>query len=170
MSFVVLAVFGTVAYAAMLPADRGAAHQLRASGTLKIKDSRGRNAIVGMQHMLPGDSVSGTVDIGNASKKVRENFTVGLSRLVEATGSGGGHLSNRLMLVVQRLFTNRRPQTLYAGPLRQMPLISLGTMRPKETHTYQFTVSFPQASSTLDNRFQGGAVSLQFTWYARQAK
>ncbi len=170
MSFAVLAVFGTVAYAAMLPADRGAAHQLRQSGIVKIKDSCGRNPIVGMQHMMPGDSASGTVNIGNASKNVPANFTVGLSRLAETAGSGGGHLSNRLVLVVQRLFPNRRPQTLYDGPLRQMPLVGLGTMRPKETRTYQFTVSFPEASSTLDDRFLGGAVSLQFTWYARQAK
>jgi hypothetical protein len=170
MSFVVLAVFGAVAYAAMLPDNSASAHQLRLSGPVKIKDSHGNAAIVGMRRMQPGDSVSGSVNIGNASKKVRASFTVGLSRLVEVGGSGGGRLSDRLTLVVRRLSTSRRPETLYSGPLRRMPLVALGKMRPREIRTYQFTVAFPETSPVFDNRFQGAAVSLEFTWYARQAR
>jgi hypothetical protein len=170
MSAVILALLGTVAYAAMRPTDRGPAHQFRSSGRVKIKNSLGHKPIVGMLHMMPGDSVSGTVNIKNASKKVKANMFVGLSHMSETLGAGGGRFSNRLVLVVRRVSRCRRPQTLYAGPLRQMPLIKLGKFRRKETRTYMFTVTFPRGPNALDDRFMGGGVSLRFTWYARQAR
>jgi len=58
---------------------------------------------------------------------------------------------------------------LYRDPLRRMPLMNLGKLRPRETPTYKFTALFPEGSSNLDNRFQSSAVSLQFTWFARRA-
>ena len=80
--------------------------------------------------------------IGNASK-LRASFYLGLSRLVETQGAGGGRLSYRLMLTVKRLATHRRPQLVYAGPLRQMPLVKLGVFRPRETRTFRFSVLSP---------------------------
>ena len=125
---VILVLLGTVAYAAVRPASDEAAKQLlQRSGRVKIKNSRGGDALVGMRGMLPGDSVAGTVTIGNASKKLRARFYLGLSKLVETQGTGGGRLSYRLVLTVKRLATNRRPQLVYSGPLRQMPLLKLGT-------------------------------------------
>ena len=141
---VVLVLLGTVAYAAVLPGGDEAARQLsHRSGKVRIKNSRGGDALVGMQGMLPGDNVAGTVDIGNASK-VRARFYLGLSKLVETTGVGGGRLSYRLMLTVKRLSTTRRPELVYSGPLRQMPLLKLGKFKPRETRTYRFTVTVPR--------------------------
>ena len=168
---VVLALLAAVAYAAIgSPADQSSAKLFRAAGKVKIKNSRGGDALLGMQHMLPGDRVSGTVRIGSASKKARARFSLGLSKLVETKGPGGGRLSYRLVLVVKRLRSGRRAQVLYWGPLRRMPLVKLGKLRPRETRRYKFTVLFPEGPSSLDNRFQGSAVSLQFTWFARQAR
>jgi hypothetical protein len=168
---VVLILLAAVAYAAVkAPADPSPAKLLRAAGTVKISNSRGGDALVGMKDMMPGDRVSGTVKIGNASRKIRERFYLGLSKLVETNGPNGGRLSYRLVLVVKRLSAARRPQVLYRGPLRRMPLMKLGKFRPRETRKYKFTVLFPEGPSSLDNRFQGSAVSLQFTWLARQAR
>ena len=167
---VILVLLGTVAYAAVRPTDDGAAKQLsQRSGRVKIRNSRGGDALVGMQGMLPGDRVAGTVQIGNASK-VRARFYLGLSRLVETQGAGGGRLSYRLVLTVKRLSTTRRPQLIYSGPLRQMPLVKLGVFRARETRTYRFAVLFPDGGTSMDDRFQRASTSLQFTWYARRAR
>jgi hypothetical protein len=167
---VVLVLLGTVAYAAVRPGNDDAAKQLsQRSGRIKIKNSRGGDALVGMQGMLPGDSAAGTVKIGNASK-MRARFYLGLSKLVENQGTGGGRLSSRLVLTVKRLSTTRRPQLIYSGPLRQMPLVKLGVFRGKETRTYRFAVLFPEGGPTMDDRFQRASTSLQFTWYARRAR
>jgi hypothetical protein len=170
MTAVVLSLLGTVAYAAMLPTRDGARDQFKAAGRVKIKNSLGRDPILGMQGMAPGDRVSGTVNIGNASKKLRANFFVGLSKLVETPGTGGGRLSDRLVLTVERISKKRRPQRIYRGPLRQMPLVKLGKYRAKETRSYRFTVSFPNDATAYSSRYYNGAVSLQFTWYARKAR
>jgi hypothetical protein len=167
---VILVLLGTVAYAAVRPSDEEAAQQLsQRSGRVRIKNSRGGDALVGMQGMLPGDHVAGTVKIGNASK-VRARFTLGLSKLLETSGTGGGRLSYRLVLTVKRLSAKRRPQLMYSGPLRQMPLVRLGVFRPKETRTYSFAVRFPEGGAGMDDRFQRASTSLQFTWYARRAR
>jgi hypothetical protein len=168
---VVLILLGTVAYAAVRPASDEAARQLsQRSGRVKIRNSRGGDALVGMRGMLPGDRVTGTVDIGNASRKLRARFYLGLSKLVETQGTGGGRLSYRLVLTVKRLSAKRRPQLVYSGPLRQMPLLKLGALRPRETRTYQFAVLFPRGGLSADDRFQQASTSLQFTWYARRAR
>jgi hypothetical protein len=170
LAAVVLVLLGTVAYAAVRPANDEAARQLRhRSGRIRIKNSRGGDALVGMQGMLPGDHVAGTVTIGNASRQ-RARFYLGLSKLVETQGTGGGRLSYRLVLTVKRVSTKRRPQLIYSGPLRQMPLIKLGAFRARETRTYRFAVLFPAGGTSMDDRFQRASTSLQFTWYARRAR
>jgi hypothetical protein len=167
---VILVLLGTVAYAAVRPTNDGTKELLQRSGRVKIKNSRGGDALVGMRGMLPGDQVAGTVTIGNASKKQRARFYLGLSKLIETQGTGGGRLSYRLVLVVKRLAANRRPQLVYSGPLRQMPLLKLGTFKSRETRTYQFAVLFPEGGPVMDDRFQAATTSLQFTWYARRAR
>jgi hypothetical protein len=166
---VILVLLGTVAYAAVLPGGDEAAKQLHRSGKVRIKNSRGGDALVGKLGMLPGDHVAGTVDIGNASK-VRARFYLGLSKLVETTGAGGGRLSYRLMLTVKRLSATRRPQLVYSGPLRQMPLLKLGKFKPREKRTYRFEVLFPAGGTSTDGRFMQASTSLQFNWYARRAR
>ena len=167
---VVLVLLGTVAYAAVKPASDEAARQLSRSGRVRIRNSRGGDALVGMRGMVPGAHVAGTVKIGNASKKQGARFYLGLSKLIETQGTGGGRLSYRLVLVVRRLSLKRRPRLVYSGPLRQMPLLKLGTFRPRETRTYTFTVRFPQGDAATDNSFQAATTSLRFTWYARAAR
>lgn len=167
MAAVVLALLGTVVYAAVLPTRDEAAKQVyRASGRVKIKNSLGRDPILGMRNMMPGDRVSGTVKIGNAGR-MRARFSLGLSKLVEYQSPAGGRLSYRLVLVIKRLQTKRRPQLVYSGPLHVMPRLQLGTFRPRETRRYKFSVLFPESEPAMDSRFVGAGTTVQFTWYAR---
>jgi hypothetical protein len=166
---VILTTLGAVAYAAVQTTRDDAAAMYRASGRVRIRNSHGGDALLGMQRMLPGDRTSGKVRIGNAGK-VKAKFSLGLSRMVERKGLGGGLLSMRLVLKVERLSTTRRPVLVYQGPLRRMPLLALGTFKRGESRLYRFTVLFPPADDGIDNRYQGGFVSLQFTWYARGAR
>ncbi len=163
---VVLVTLGAVAYAAVQTTRQETAALYRAAGPVRIRNNHGGDALVGMRNMLPGDTATGRVRIGNNSR-VKARFSVGISRLVERKGSGGGLLSMRLVLVVERLSITRRPVLVYQGPLRRMPLLRLGVFRPHETRTYRFRVLFPRGGDTIDNRYQGGSASLRFTWYAR---
>jgi hypothetical protein len=166
---IVLVLLGTVAYAAVRPANDDAFRQLTRSGRVRIKNSLGGDALVGMQGMMPGDTTTGTVKIGNASK-APARFFLGLSKLVETPGSGGGRLSYRLVLTVKRLSTKHRPILVYTGPLRQMPMLKLGTFRAKESRTYRFSVLFPEGGSAVDYPYQQASTSLEFDWYARRAR
>lgn len=74
------------------------------------------------------------------------------------------------MLTVKRLSARRRPQLIYSGPLREMPMLRLGAFRPRETRMYSFSVLFPEGGPSVDDRFQRAATSLQFNWYARRAR
>ena len=165
----VLVLLGTVAYAAVRPANDDAFRQLARSGRVRIKNSLGGDALVGMQGMLPGDITTGTVRIGNASK-VRARFYLGLSKLIETPGSGGGRLSYRLVLTVKQLSTRHRPILIYTGPLRQMPMLKLGKFRPRESRTYRFSVLFPEGGPVLDDSYEQASTSLEFDWYARRAR
>ena len=93
------------------------------------------------------------VTIGNGSK-VRARFYLGLSKLVDVQATGGGSLSYRLVLTVKRLSTKRRPQLVYTGPLRQLPMVKLGTFRPRERRIYRFTVFFPESGPAMDDQFR----------------
>jgi hypothetical protein len=169
MSAVVLATLGAVAYAAVYVDKQDAEAMYQASGRIHIRNSKGGDALVGMQNMMPGDWTSGQVRIGNASK-VKARISLGLSRLVEQKSVNGGQLSLRLVLRVERLTITRRPILVYQGPLRRMPLLGLGVFKPKQSYLYRFTVVFPPGGDAIDNRYSGGSVSLAFTWYARGAK
>ena len=166
---VVLVLLGTVAYAAVRPGNDDAAKQLQRSGRIRIKNSRGGDALVGMQGMLPGDHTTGTVRIGNASK-VRARFYLGLSKLVEAQGVGGGRLSYRLMLTVKRVSAHRRPQLVYTGPLRQMPLVKLGVFKPRETGPTASRCCSRPAGRARTTASRARRPAWQFTWYARRAR
>jgi hypothetical protein len=168
-SAVVLVLLGTVAYAAVKPGNDDVFRQLGRGGRVRIKDSMGRDALVGMHGMMPGDTTSGTVQIGNASK-VRASFYLGLSRLTETPGPGGGRLSYRLVLTVKRLSTRHRPILVYTGPLRQMPMLKLGVFKPRESRTYRFSVLFPEGGPVMDEAYQQASTSLDFNWYARRAR
>ena len=163
---VVLVLLAAVAYATVLTTQQHAPSLHRASGHLRIRNSRGGDALVGMQQMLPGQQRSGTVTIGNAGK-AKARFSLGLSRLTDKAGQGDGLLSLRLVLVVQRLSYRGRPVLVYRGLLRRMPLLNLGTFRAGQASRFRFTVLFPNGAADVDDGYQGASLSLQFTWYAR---
>ena len=168
---VVLALLGTVAYAAVRPGNDDAAKQfLQRSGRVRISNSRGDDALVGMQGMLPGDRRAGTVKIGNASK-VRARFYLGLSKLVETTGAGGGRLSYRLVLTVKRLSTTAAATArLLRSAAADAARSSSATSTPRGDAHLPLRRALPRGGASMDDRFQRATTSLQFNWYARRAR
>ena len=86
--------------------------------------------------------------------------TSGLSKLVETRASGGGRLSYRLVLTVKRLSTRRRPQLVYTGPLRQMPLVKLGVFRPEGDAHLPLLRAVPRGRDEHGRPLPGASTSL----------
>lgn len=142
---------------------------LYTSGKIKMSNSRKGTAIVSMQRMMPGDTVSGTVVIGNRSR-VRANYWLKKANLVDHPGTNGGPFSKYLILQVTRLNGTRPPRVLYRGALGAMPTLYLGKFRPRSRATYRFTVTFPDRGPRYDNLYQGCSVSVDFRWYASRLR
>jgi hypothetical protein len=135
-----------------------------ASGGLTVSNSRDGEAILGAQGMRPGDRVTGTVRIGNASTLPAE---LSLSRAAEAEtpGVGGALLSARLQLLVQDVTAGPAPLTVYNGQLTEMGLIPLGAFAPGESRDYLFAAFLPNGGAA-DDALQGARLSQGFVWRA----
>jgi len=167
----ILVLLGTVAYADVQPTNDDSLKQRRSrGGRVKISNSRGGKAILGCQAMGPGNSGKGSVVIGNKNKKRKARFFLAMSNLVDSPGNSVGRLSYRLVLKVQRISNKRRPQTVYYGPLRDLPMVGLGVFKPREKRTYLFTMTFADRGAALDNAYQTSSTSVTFNWYARPAR
>jgi hypothetical protein len=165
---VVLVLLGTVAYASVLP-DRGeAAGGPRLLSGVRIGDSRGSGSIVSMRGMVPGDQTTGVVRIRNTGR-VSARFSLGVARLRETRGAGGGLLSRRLVITVERLRRYRLPRLEYRGLLWELRGVKLGVFRPGERRAYRFRVVFPSRGAD-DNRLMGARTRLSFRWTARTVR
>ncbi len=166
---VVLVLLGTVAYASVLPSRGTAARGLRLHSGVRIGDSRGSGPIVSMRGMVPGDHVRGVVRIRNKGR-VSARFSLGVARLKEARGAGGGRLSRRLVLTVKLLRRHHRARLVYRGPLWKLRRAKLGVFRPGERRTYRFRVVFPSRGANSDNRLMGASARLSFRWSAHAVR
>lgn len=131
-----------------------------ATGAALVSDSLGGDAIVRADRIGPGDSVTGSVTILNAGDATGA-FTLAQSGLTDTPGSGGGALSNRLLLDVQEVLSGR---TVYSGPIGAMDTRALGYLRPAESRAYRFTVTFPHGAG--DDVFSQSAMTVAFDWTA----
>jgi hypothetical protein len=159
---VVLVLLGAVAYASVLPSRGEAAGGPRLLGGVRIGDSRGSGPIVSMRGMVPGDQAAGVVRIQNRGR-VSARFALGVARLREARGAGGGLLSRRLVITVERLRRHRLPRLEYRGLLWELRGVRLGVFRPGERRTYRFRVAFPSRGAS-DDRLMGARTRLSFRW------
>lgn len=124
----------------------------------------GRHTLtLGMQGMLPGDSVTGSATVANAGSAAGR-FSLGLGRLADHPGPTGGSLAQALRLVVVDV-TGGGARTVYAGAIGSLPSVDLGLFRPGQQGSYRFTVSFPGAAATHYD-FAGSTLSVAFAWTA----
>lgn len=149
----------------------------KASGELVLTNSRAGKAIVGASGMLPGESVSGTVRIGNAGFE-RPRLELVARRIRGTPGPHGGDLADALRIRVERLGVKGSTgaggsnETIYRGPLKKMGRQSLGRLGPFKGHRYQVAVTLPNSgpppsATTGDNAYQGSLATLDLVWRAR---
>lgn len=136
-----------------------------ASGALQISNSRAGQSVFGAAAMRPGQTVTGSVRIGNAGD-VAGRFSVRPADVIDAPGPYGGVLSARLQLALVDVTRAGQPVTVYAGTAAAFGAVQLGTFEPGAQRDYVVAATLPVDS---DNSFQGSALSLGLEWRASGA-
>jgi hypothetical protein len=157
--FAVLALAAIVA-AARSPRAEAQPSTIRTSGGM-VSNSKNGSAILS-GNLGPGDSLSGTVTIGNIGNEAGV-FTLSASHLLDSPGPGGGSFAGRLLLTVDDVTNPAAPVRVYLGPLGALPSTALGSFDRFATRTYLFTVSWPDGGAA-DSAFTGSALSVEFDW------
>jgi len=133
------------------------------SGALAHTNSKDGSAILSLDKMKPADTVSGTVTLRNTGD-IPGTFTLSKSALRDTPGPNGGELSSKLDVAIVDKGDSR---AIYSGKLGAMGDRALGAYAPGEAHTYQFTVTFPDAGTpasdtTGDNAYKASGVSVSY--------
>ena len=132
------------------------------AGSMSQVNSAGNAAIMSAQGLVPGERVEGEATIQNAGD-ARGDFRLLATDVEDDPGSGGGLLSERLVLRVEDADVGEQ---VYEGPLGELDA-DLGTWAPEETHRYVFVVTFPAHAD--DDAFQRSTLTATFVWDAVQA-
>jgi len=116
--------------------------------------------------MKPGDTVQGTVTIANDGD-LAGTFSLSTSNLSDTAGANGGKLSDVLKV---KIVDQATPAvTIYDGLIKSVGTAAAGTFAAGASHTYQFTVTFPDAgtpgtATTGDNAYKNSSMSIEFDW------
>jgi spore coat-associated protein N len=128
------------------------------------------SAILSMSKMKPGDVQTGSVTIKNTGD-LSGAFTLSMVKTddVVATNAGAGHLFDVLKLKIEDAGT-----VVYNGNLKDFTSKALGVYAAGDSHTYDFTVTFPNggtpgSNTTGDNIYQGSSTTVEFDWAAVQS-
>lgn len=132
-----------------------------ASGVLA--SSRDGSAILSVDGIKPGESENGTVTLTNGAPGV-QTLTLSSAALADTAGAGGGLLSRRLVLTVERVSPD--PAVLFAGAMGDLGAVAAGELSGRAAATYRFTVLFPEGGTAIDDAYQGGSASVTWRWQA----
>jgi hypothetical protein len=136
------------------------------AGGLSIFNSKSGGAIFSSGPLVPGESTTGTVTIGNTGRGSGQ-FFLSTTSLSETAGSGGGLLSQRLALVVTDVSDPAHPVSVYQGLLSQMQDVRVGTLRAGELRDYRFVVTFLDPGGALaDAAYSNARLRATFSWTA----
>lgn len=131
-----------------------------ADGALALSNSHADQAIVSARGMMPGDSVSGTLTLGNTGEQPGA-LMLSRAAMVEAPGLGGGRLSDVLTLTIEDVAGGE----MVAGELGGLERIRLQDLAAGERRTYRFTVSWPAAGPRgADNAYMAGSLQVDYAW------
>jgi spore coat-associated protein N len=135
------------------------------SGNLHHTNSKAGSAILTASKMKPGDSVQGTVTIANDGD-LAGTFSLSTSNLADTPGANGGKMSDVLQLQIVDQTTST---TICNGAIKSVGTVAAGSYAAGASHTYQFTVTFPDGgtpggATTGDNAYKSSSMSIQFDW------
>lgn len=136
-------------------------------GSFSFANSREAMPVFTATNIGPGDSAEGTVEITNEGS---EAIAVTLAKrdLLDTPGSGGGILSQRLVL---RISGPASASSIYEGPLATMQPLSLGRLGPGTSRRYEFVATLPESGITSagENALQSASTSVAYSWTTQAA-
>jgi hypothetical protein len=133
-----------------------------AKGVLRISNSLDGRAILTAPNLAPGQGASGQVTVRNDGG-MRGRFRLAQRITADRAGAGGGLLSQRLQLTIERVGAS--PASVYSGPIAGMRKSRLGRIAPRAARTYAFHVFLPEGG-TSDDAFQGASLTVDYRWTA----
>jgi len=142
-----------------------------ATGSLTVDNSKNGAAVLTASGLVPGDSSNGTVQISNTGSS-SGTFTLATANLKDTPGTPGGPpLSGKVDLLIEDTTVAGTPKQIYTGKLNAVPTIQLGKWNAGESHTYKFTITFPDTGTpssptTGDNAYKNASTSVDFVWNA----
>jgi spore coat-associated protein N len=133
------------------------------AGNLMHTNGKDGNPVLTVSKLKPGQSDSGTVSIMNTGD-IDGVFSVAQSVTSDSTAPVNPFAS-KLRLKVED--TTAGGAALYDGVLGSMPTVAANTIAPGATHTYKFTVTFPDGGPNgADNAYKGASLEADFDWEA----
>lgn len=165
---VVLALAGLAV--ALGQGHRPPAHaKIFAKGILRISNSLDGRAILTAPNLAPGQGASGQVTVRNDGG-LRGRFQLAQRITAEHPGAGGGLLSQRLQLTIERTIerVGGSNASVYSGPIAGMAKSRLGRIAPGAARTYAFHVFLPEGGAA-DDAYQGASLTLDYRWTATAA-
>jgi hypothetical protein len=141
--------------------------ETRSKGRVVITNSRRGTAVLRATRLTPGKKVSGTVRIGNRS---RRTVVLRLKKRIQKqiVGPYGAKLAPRLWLRVVDVTRKKRPRVLFNGWLTKMKVRKIGAIRPGRFRRIRFIVRWPAKgrAAVRAERAMGSTVRVRFLWYA----
>lgn len=151
----VIATSAVFASGASFTANTANASNVFSTGTLAMSNTpNGMSTTI--SNMVPGDFHTGTVTIKNTGD-VAGHFYLEPVTISAATKN----LDTKLRLVVLDGSTE-----IYNGTLAGLGQKDLGTYAVNDSHTFTFTVTFPDGGVGADNSYMGATATAAFNWTA----
>lgn len=134
------------------------------AGNLSHTNSKAGAAILTADKMKPGQTVTGSVTLTNDGD-ISGDFSFAKVMGINVLGNGGGDFRTKLDLTIKEgattVWTGKIGATIPAAAM------NLGTWAPGATHTYDFTVTFPDGGlGGADNAYKKASITVEFDWTA----
>ncbi|MBN8867032.1 MAG: hypothetical protein J0H98_05725 [Solirubrobacterales bacterium] len=124
----------------------------RASGAVSMSNSRSGQSVLSAEGLVPGQTVSGSVVIGNTGD-------IPMKLLLNGDVTAPGALADALRLRV----TRNGSGSLYEGSFTGLDS-AMGVLQPDERRRYVFDVTLPSGAG---DELQGSATSIDLAWHGK---
>jgi hypothetical protein len=129
-----------------------------AGGGMELVSSRDGQAVLTVSRLAPGGSAEGTLVLSNAAP-ADQRLTLSTADLRDVPGPGGGVLSGRLDLRVER-----GGDVVFAGKLADLESLDLGDLPRGASHGFRFVVTLPESGPGVDTAYAGSSVEVGWRW------
>jgi hypothetical protein len=133
-----------------------------AAGDVRLQSSRDGAAVLTAESLAPGDSVTGSVRLTNASADPLA-LSFRMTGLTDEPGDGGGVLSEHLTLRVDRM-AGGTAQPVWTGTLADLPDLDLGSLAAGAAGEFRLTATLPELGPAVDDRFARASLEVGYRW------